>query len=73
MKNPLATKKLTGKQISPLLTRLYDFLKDKPNKEKEIANFEGNALRNFYHFRTIANQITESELRNEEHFIKKAV
>ncbi len=73
LKNPLATKKLTGKQISPLLTRLYDFLKDKPNKEKEIANFEGNALRNFYHFRTIANQITESELRNEEHFIKKAV
>ena len=73
LKNPLATKKLTGKQISPLLTRLHDFLKDKPNKEKEIANFDGNALRNFYRFREFANALTESDLRNEEDFIKNAV
>ena len=72
LKNPSVTK-LTGDQIGSFLIRLHDYLRDKPNKEREIADLLGNATSNFYRFRQFANALTESDLRNEEDFIKNAV
>ena len=72
LKNP-SVMKLTGSEIGSFLIRLHDYLRDKPNKEKEIADLSSNATSNFYRFRQFANALTESDLRNEEDFIKNAV
>ena len=72
LKNPSVTK-LKGDQIGSFLIRLHDYLRDKPSKEREIADLLGNATSNFYRFRQFANALTESDLRNEEDFIKNAV
>ena len=72
LKNP-SVMKLTGSEIGSFLIRLHDYLRDKPNKEKEIADLSRNATSNFYRFQKFANALTESDLRNEEDFIKNAV